>query len=168
MTVILAAPRLRALRAPRGSAGAPGGFPRTALRLQRRGLRPPRPRPGPGRLFTVTAGNNGAAGAATSMLAAVQDLRIIAASVTLRLLRPPAAAAPPVRSGREVARPVTNNMSTGICADAASRPRRPAGVKCSEPYHAPLRPSGVTWRAQPPFGTPSSSCSSAVRISQAL
>ena len=105
MTVILAAPRLRALRAPRGSAGAPGGFPRTALRLQRRGLRPPRPRPGPGRLFTVTAGNNGAAGAATSMLAAVQDLRIIAASVTLRLLRPPAVGASPAGSGSEVARP---------------------------------------------------------------
>ena len=66
---------------------------------------PPRPGPGPGRLFTVTAGNNGAAGAATSMLAAVQGLRIIAASVTLRLLRPPAVGAPPARSDSEVARP---------------------------------------------------------------
>jgi len=70
--------------------------------------------------------NNGAAGAAINTLVAVQGLWIIAASVTLRLLRPPAAAAPPVRSGREVARPVTNNMSTGICAAAAGR-RRPPG-----------------------------------------
>jgi hypothetical protein len=64
---------------------------------------PLRPRPGPGRLFTVTAGNNGAAGAAINMLAAVQGLWIIAASVTLRLLRPQAVGAPPARSGSEVA-----------------------------------------------------------------
>src|SRR5208282_1085417 len=91
LTVILAAPRLRA---PRGSAGAPGGCTRKALRLQRRGLRPPRPRPGPSRLFTVTANNNGAVGAAINMLVAVQGLWIIAASVTLRLRRPQAAGAP--------------------------------------------------------------------------
>ncbi len=94
LTVILAASRLRALRAPRGSAGAPGGCTRKALRLQRRGLRPPRPRPGPSRLFTVTANNNGAVGAAINMLVAVQGLWIIAASVTLRLRRPQAAGAP--------------------------------------------------------------------------
>ena len=49
--------------------------------------------------------NNGAAGAAINTLVAVQGLWIIAASVTLRLLRPPAAAAPPARSGSKVARP---------------------------------------------------------------
>jgi hypothetical protein len=67
------------------------------LRQQRRGLRPPGPRPGPGRLFTVTANNNGAVGAAINMLAAFQGLWIIAASVILRLRRPQAAGAP-VRS----------------------------------------------------------------------
>jgi hypothetical protein len=46
------------------------------------------------RLFTVTASNNGAAGAATNMLVAVQGLWIIAASVTLRQRRPQAAGAP--------------------------------------------------------------------------
>jgi hypothetical protein len=56
-------------------------------------------------LFTVTVGGNGAAGAATSMRVAVQGLWIIAASVTPRLRRPQAAAAPPARSGSEVARP---------------------------------------------------------------
>jgi len=66
---------------------------------------PPRRRPGPGRLFTVTVGNNGAAGAAINTLAAVQGLRIIVASVPLRLLRPPAVGAPPARGGSEVARP---------------------------------------------------------------
>jgi hypothetical protein len=39
---------------------------------------PRRPRPGPSRLFTVTANNNGAADAAINMLAAVQSLWIIA------------------------------------------------------------------------------------------
>jgi hypothetical protein len=61
---------------------------------------PPRPSSGPGRLFTVTAGNNGAAGAAINMLVAVQGLWIIAASVTLRLSRPQAAAAPLVASAK--------------------------------------------------------------------
>ena len=91
--------------------------------------------------------NNGAAGVAINTLVAVQGLWIIIASVTLRLLRPPAAAAPPVRSGREVARPVTNNMSTGICAAAAGGVARPAGAQIQRTCHAPLRPSGVTWRA---------------------
>ena len=49
--------------------------------------------------------NNGAAGAAINTLVAVQGLWIIAASVTLRLLRPPAVGASPAGSGSEVARP---------------------------------------------------------------
>jgi len=52
------------------------------------------PQAGPSRLFTVTANNNGAVGAAINMLVAVQGLWIIAASVTLRLRRPQAAGAP--------------------------------------------------------------------------
>jgi hypothetical protein len=51
------------------------------LRLQRRGLRPPRPRPGPSRLFTVTVSNNGAVGAAVNMLVAVQGLCGISSSM---------------------------------------------------------------------------------------
>jgi hypothetical protein len=54
-----------------------GGCTRKALRLQRRGLRLPHPRPGPSRLFTVTANNNGAVSAAINMLVAVQGLWII-------------------------------------------------------------------------------------------
>jgi hypothetical protein len=64
------------------------------LPLQRRGLRPPRPKPEPSRLFTVTASNNGAADTAINMLVAVQGSWIIAASVTLRLRRPQAADGP--------------------------------------------------------------------------
>ena len=146
--MIMAAPRLRALRAPRGSASAPGGCTRKALRLQRRALRPLRPRPGPSRLFTVTASNNGAVGAATSMLVAVQGLWIIAASVTLRLRRPQAAGAPrPLVAAAKKPDRVANKMSTGICADAASRRRPPGRSHIQRTYHAPLRPSGVTWRA---------------------
>jgi hypothetical protein len=62
------------------------------------------------------------------MLVAVQGLRVIVASVTLRLLRSQAAGAPPARSGSEEPDRVTNDMSTGTCADASGR-RRPPGRK---------------------------------------
>ena len=56
-----------------------------------------------------------------------------------RRLSDPAAAKKPDR--------VTNNMSTGICADAVSQRPPPGRSQIQRAYHAPLRPSGVTWRA---------------------
>jgi hypothetical protein len=122
------------------------------LRLQRRGLRPPRPRPGPSRLFTVTANNKRRRRRGDQHAGRRPGL------MDHRRLSDPAAAP---ATGRRRPRPlvaaakkpdrVTNNMSTGICADAVSRRRPPGRSQIQRAYHAPLRPSGVTWRAQPPL-----------------
>jgi hypothetical protein len=42
---------------------------------------------------------------------------------------------------------VTNNISTGIRSDAVSRHRPSGQSHIQRTYHAPIRPSGVTWRA---------------------
>jgi hypothetical protein len=85
--------------------------------------------PGPSRLSTVIASNNSAA------------------PVNPRQRRPPATGPRRLLAAANKPDRVTNNISTGIRSDAVSRHRPSGESHMQRTYHAPIRPSGVTWRA---------------------